>query len=78
MKTKEDCYIAAEFLPEEISGRGISFHVGDGKRYNEYFNQILSEGESYEVLLAVEWEPEVCQYGLVKFNPVFKSGIGQI
>ena len=53
------CYVAAEFLPQEINIDGMIFHVGDGKKYKGNFNPLLFDGRNYEILLAVKWKPEV-------------------
>lgn len=56
---KSLCYVAVEFLPQEINLDGMIFHVGDGKRYKRTFNPLLFGGRNYEILLAVKWKPEV-------------------
>ena len=56
---KSSCYVAVEFLPQEINLDGMIFHVGDGKKYKSNFNPLLLDGRNYEILLAVKWKPEV-------------------
>ena len=44
-----DIYIAAQLTVDDVEPSGTVFRVGDGKKYGDYVNKELSNGQKYNI-----------------------------